>query len=265
MVSCIKLRELRKQRKLRMNNMREKENTTCTFETVQEVLDKMQQADDLQQKIPEEKVQDLVRTDVSNHPYRKVKRGLDFAIAAVGLVFLLIPMALLSVVIYLDDPGEVIFSQYRVGRNGKRFKLYKFRSMKKSTPKYLATEELDNPQQYFTRAGKFLRKLSLDELPQLLNVLKGDMSLVGPRPLISDEYEMHAMRMRFGVYTTWPGITGLAQINGRDLVPPEKKLRWDVQYMREYGFLTDLKILLTTVPKVLKRDGFREGRRQEKM
>lgn len=243
--------------------MFENENATCAFETVQEVLDKMQQADDLHRMIPEENVQDLVRTDVSTRPYLKVKRMLDFMIAAVGLLLLLVPMVLLSVVIYLDDPGEVIFAQYRVGRNGKRFKLYKFRSMKKSTPKYLATEELDNPQQYFTRMGKFLRKLSLDELPQLLNVLKGDMSLVGPRPLISDEYEMHAMRMRFGVYTTWPGITGLAQINGRDLVPPEKKLRWDVQYMQEFGFLSDLKILLTTVPKVLNRDGVHEGSRKQ--
>lgn len=245
-----------------MDGLLELDNEIYAFETVEEVREKIQHAEDLHQMIPEEHVRDLERIDVSGRLYSKVKRILDFICAAVGIAILLIPMAVLSLVIYLDDPGEVIFSQYRVGRNGKRFKLYKFRSMKKSTPKYLATIELDNPQRYFTRVGRFLRKLSLDELPQLLNVLKGDMSLVGPRPLISDEYEMHAMRMHFGVYTTRPGITGLAQINGRDRVSPEEKLRWDVQYLQEFGFRSDMKILLTTIPKVLKRDGFEEGSRK---
>ena len=107
-----------------------------------------------------------------------------------------------------------------------------------------------DPDQYITRCGRFLRKTSLDEIPQLINVLKGDMSLVGPRPLISDEYEIHAMRMRFGVYSLRPGLTGLAQINGRDLVSPEEKVRWDVNYLERCSLWTDLKILLATVPKV---------------
>ena len=136
--------------------------------------------------------------------------------------------------------------------------------MKKSTPKYLATSEIDDPQQYFTRVGKLIRKLSLDEIPQLINVVKGDMSLVGPRPLISDEYEMHAMRMRFGVYNIRPGITGMAQVNGRDTVEPESKLRYDVRYLEKFGFWTDVKLLLITVPKVLRWEGFAEGNRCQK-
>lgn len=233
------------------------------FEMVQEVEDKMRQAEDLHQIIPEDMVQNLQRTDVSTRFYCKIKRALDFLVAALGLLVLLVPMLIISLVIYLDDPGKVIFTQYRVGRNGKRFKLYKFRSMKESTPKYLATVELQDPQQHVTRAGRVMRKMSLDELPQLLNVLKGDMSLIGPRPLISDEYEMHAMRMRFGVYTVRPGITGLAQINGRDLVDPVEKIHLDVQYLQEFGFRTDGKILLATIPKVLRKEGVQENNQKQ--
>ena len=233
------------------------------FEMAQEVEEKMRQAEDLHQIIPEDVVENLQRIDVSTRFYCKVKRVLDFLVAALGLIVLLVPMLIISLIIYLDDPGRVIFTQYRVGRNGKRFKLYKFRSMKESTPKYLATAELQDPQVHVTRAGSVLRKLSLDELPQLLNVLKGDMSLVGPRPLISDEYEMHAMRMRFGVYTVRPGITGLAQINGRDLVDPVEKIHLDVQYLREFGFRSDWKILLATIPKVLRKEGVQENNQKQ--
>lgn len=214
--------------------------------------------------IREESVADLTYVDVSKRLYSKVKRVLDFTLAFLGLSVALIPMAVIAVVIFLDDPGNVIFSQYRVGRGGRVFKLFKFRSMKKSAPKYMATADLDNPQRHCTRVGRLLRKLSLDELPQLLNVLIGDMSLIGPRPLIEDEQQMHTMRTRFGVYTTRPGITGLAQINGRDLVTAEEKIRWDVQYMQNFGFKSDLKILLTTVPKVLSREGVKcEGKKQD--
>lgn len=234
------------------------------FEMSQEVQEKMRQAEDLHQMIPESEVQNLRRVDVSKRFYCNIKRFLDIAITAMGLMVLLVPMAIIALIIYLDDPGKVLFTQYRVGRNGKRFKLYKFRSMQMSTPKYLATAEMGDPQQYYTKVGKILRKLSLDELPQLFNVLKGDMSIVGPRPLISDEYEMHAMRMRFGVYTTRPGITGLAQINGRDAVGPVEKIHFDVQYLQNYGFKTDVKILLSTIPKVLRKEGIQDdGAKQD--
>lgn len=233
--------------------------TGYAFEFTHEVFEKIQSADDLHILIPEDNVRDLEYVDISGKAYCKVKRLLDILISLFALIVLLIPMAILALAIYLDDPGKVIFAQYRVGLHGKRFKLYKFRTMKQQTPKYLATAELDNPDEYITKLGSFLRKSSLDEIPQLINVLKGDMSLIGPRPLISDEYEMHIMRTRFGVYNIRPGITGLAQVNGRDLMEPEEKIHWDVRYLREFGFKTDLNVLLTTIPRVLKKEGVNEG------
>lgn len=213
--------------------------------------------------ITEQQVQDLHRVDVSGRAYCGVKRVLDFMLAAMGLTVLLIPLALTALVVYIDDPGKVVFSQKRVGRNGKLFRLYKFRTMKLDTPKYMATSEVDDPDKYITRVGHVLRKLSLDEIPQLFNVLKGDMSLVGPRPLIPNEEEIHAMRDRFGVYTVRPGVTGLAQINGRDLVTPAEKVHWDVRYVEHFGFWLDVKILFATVPKIFGGEGVVEGKKVE--
>lgn len=246
-----------------MNDLLEK--TDYTFEISQEVKDKMKNAEDLHRLISEETLQDLHRVYVNKRIYCKIKRLVDTILAAAGLAVLLIPMLLVAAVVYIDDPGPVIFSQYRVGRRGKRFKLYKFRTMKLDTPKYLSTMEVNDPNKYITRVGRFLRKMSLDELPQLINVVKGDMSLVGPRPLISDEYEIHAMRMRFGVYSVRPGVTGLAQINGRDLVSPADKVRWDVRYLQDFGFLLDLKILLGTIPKIFGGEGVVEGYKDQKV
>lgn len=229
------------------------------FEIVDEVQEKIDNAPDLHQMIPEDCVRDLERVDLSRRPYRYLKRVLDVIVAFIGVAICLLPMILVALVVFIDDPGKPVFAQYRVGRRGKRFKLYKFRTMKRETPKYLSTMELDDPDRYITRVGRGLRKLSLDELPQLFNVIKGDMSLVGPRPLISDEYEIHAMRTRFGVYEIRPGVTGLAQINGRDQVGPEEKVRWDVEYMRSFGLLQDLKILFHTIPKVFRGSDVRDG------
>lgn len=212
-----------------------------------------------EQLITEEQVQDLQPVDVSGKAYCIVKRILDIVLSFLGLTVLLLPLALTALVVYIDDPGKVIFSQKRVGRNGKLFRLYKFRTMKLDTPKYMATMDVDDPKKYITRAGHVLRKLSLDEIPQLFNVLKGDMSLVGPRPLIPNEEEIHAMRHRFGVYTARPGVTGLAQINGRDLVTPAQKVRWDVRYVEHFGFWLDVKILFATVPKIFGAEGVVEG------
>ena len=123
----------------------------------------------------------------------------------------------------------------------------------------MATADVDDPDKYITRVGHVLRKLSLDELPQLFNVLKGDMSLVGPRPLIENEADIHIMRERFGVYSVRPGVTGLAQINGRDTVSPAEKVRWDVRYVEHFGFWMDVKILFATVPKIFGGEGVVEG------
>lgn len=209
--------------------------------------------------IAEEQVQDLHRVDVSGSAYLRVKRVLDSIFAALGLAVLLVPILLIALAVYIDDPGKILFSQKRVGRNGQIFRLLKFRTMKTDTPKYLATSDVEDPDRYITRVGRVLRKLSLDELPQLINVLRGDMSIIGPRPLIPQEEEIHAMRTRFGVYTARPGITGLAQINGRDLVAPAEKVRYDVQYVEHFGLWSDVKILFSTVPKILSKDGVAEG------
>ena len=238
----------------------EADQTESFAETKQEPWEKYLNAKKEYQHIPEEAVADLEYVDVSGSLYVPAKRCLDILLSAVVLLVLLIPMIIIAAVIYLDNPGKVIFSQNRVGRNGKRFKMYKFRTMKKTTPKYIATMDLSNPQRHITRVGRILRKLSLDELPQLWNVLKGDMSLIGPRPLISDEYDIHTMRLRFGVYDIRPGITGLAQINGRDKILPVEKLHWDVRYLREFSFWSDLKIVLITIPSVLLKKDIKEGR-----
>ena len=209
--------------------------------------------------ITESDVKDLKYVDISGKIYCKVKRFLDILFSAAGLAVLIIPMIVIALVIFIDDPGSVIFSQYRVGRGGKRFLLYKFRTMKLDTPKYIATMNLKHPDQYITRVGYFLRKTSLDEIPQLFNVLSGDMSLIGPRPLIAEEREIHGMRSRFGVYSIRPGITGLAQINGRDTVSPNEKVHYDVKYLENFGLSQDLRILLGTLPGVFSGNGIVEG------
>lgn len=211
------------------------------------------------QLITEEQVQDLYRVDADGRFYCVVKRVLDFILSLLGLIVLLIPIFVTALVVYIDDPGKVIFSQKRVGKNGKLFSLYKFRTMKQDTPKYMATMDVDDPDKYITRVGHVLRKLSMDEIPQLFNVLKGDMSLVGPRPLIPNEEEIHIMRERFGVYSVRPGVTGFAQINGRDTVSPAEKVRWDVRYVERLGFWLDVKILFATVPKIFGGEGVVEG------
>lgn len=229
------------------------------FEISEEVKEKIEHAENRHVLIREDALNDLEPIRLSCKGYLFFKRLADIVLSFCGLLVLLLPMLILSIAVFVDDPGKVFFRQYRVGRNGKRFRLYKFRTMKKDTPKYLSTMEVDDPDKYITRLGHFLRRTSLDEIPQLINVFRGDMSLVGPRPLISDEYEIHEMRTAFGVYQIRPGVTGLAQINGRDTVTPEEKVRWDVEYLEKFGLGTDLKILFATVPKVFGCRGVVEG------
>ena len=214
--------------------------------------------------IPEETVQDLKRVYISKRFYCKLKRCFDLLLSVIGSIVLVIPFAIISLAIVIDDPGPVLFSQYRVGRKGKEFVLYKFRTMKVSAPNYVPTAEITDPYQYITKVGRFLRKYSLDELPQIFNILRGDMSIVGPRPLIPSEQEIHSMRMRFGVYSVRPGITGLAQIHGRDSVTPADKVRWDVKYLQAFGLLQDASIFLKTIPKVFFCEDVVEGNNQKK-
>ena len=197
--------------------------------------------------------------EMALRPYSFMKRFVDIILSAMGLLVLIIPFLLVMLAIYIDNPGPVFFSQYRVGLNGRHFKMYKFRSMRVDAPHELSTAEIKDPKMYLTRIGKFIRKYSIDELPQLVNVLIGDMSLVGPRPLILKEQVMHDMRNQYGVYSVRPGLTGLAQINGRDLVTTEQKVYWDVKYLKEYGFLSDVMIVLETIPKILSHADVVEG------
>ena len=197
------------------------------------------------------KLQDLQYIDVSNRKYNTVKRILDIIISVAALLVLIIPMLILLMCVYIDDPGKAIFAQNRVGKDGKLFKIYKIRTMLVSAPGNLSAAEFRDADRFVTRMGTLLRKFSLDELPQLFNVLKGDMSIIGPRPLIAEENRIHELRMQYGVYQTRPGITGLAQINGRNNVSTSGKVRWEVRYLENYGFKQDFGILFCTIPKIL--------------
>lgn len=187
-----------------------------------------------------------------------MKRAFDFT-ASLLLLLLLSPLLLLiSLMILIDDGMPVIFRQYRVGRGNKLFYIYKFRTMRKDT-RNAATEELRESQSQITASGRLLRKTSLDELPQLWNILRGDMSFVGPRPLIPEEREIRQLRAEYGVYVVRPGMTGLAQINGRNALGAEEKARFDKEYVENRSLLLDMKILLRTVIVVLRRENITEG------
>ncbi len=187
--------------------------------------------------------------------YKTIKRILDVILAYFGLILAYLPMLIIALSIYFTDGGPVIFKQLRVGREGRPFVCYKFRTMRSDAPKNLSTEQFKNSHEYITKTGAFLRKYSLDELPQLFNVLSGDMSIVGPRPLIPEETTVHSTRKTWGVYQVRPGITGLAQICGRDRLSNERKLECDVIYTQNMCLSNDFKILTTTLLKIIKGDG----------
>lgn len=192
--------------------------------------------------------------------YLKIKRAGDFVLSLLALVVLIIPFLLVAILQKISSPNEpVFFRQRRVGQNGHLFYITKFRSMKSSAPKYSATGELKDSDAYISRLGRFLRDTSIDELPQFFQVLTGKMSIIGPRPLIPQEREVHRFRKYSGVYQLCPGITGWAQVNGRDLVSDEEKEAYDLNYLKHMCFGMDLKIFWLTVKKVFRREGVREG------
>jgi O-antigen biosynthesis protein WbqP len=188
----------------------------------------------------------------------KWKRLFDIVVSFFALI-ILSPLFLVLCAIQLVTPDcKVFFSHERRGRKGRPFKIYKFQTMKKSTPN-VPTCELENPEQYITKFGKILRKTSLDELPQLWNILKGDMSFVGPRPLISSEIRAHRLRLEYGVYRYRPGLTGWAQINGRDSISLMRKMKLDKEYCDNWSIKLDLVILWRSVKVCFKQEGFHEG------
>lgn len=192
--------------------------------------------------------------------YLLLKRGLD-CVLGISILLLCSPLFLfLSLFIRLDSCGPAFFRQTRVGRKGRPFTLYKFRTMFQETPGNLPKSALQNPDDHMTRVGKWLRKTSLDELPQLFNVVRGEMSLVGPRPLIPEETKLHRLRKKSGIYDFLrPGMTGWAQINGRDMMTDEEKWAYDREYLHRLSFFFDCKIFFITLWVVAARKGYREG------
>lgn len=192
--------------------------------------------------------------------YNKVlKRVIDLFLAVIALVILSPLLLCLIIIIKIDDPGPAFFKQKRVGVNKSIFLLYKFRSMKMNTPSDTPTHLLKNPEQYITRIGKFLRKSSMDELPQIWNILKGDMSVVGPRPALWNQEDLIDERDKYGANDIRPGLTGWAQINGRDELEIPVKAKFDGEYVKKMSFLFDCKCLIGTIKSVLTSDGIVEG------
>lgn len=192
---------------------------------------------------------------------RYVKRLLDLLIALTGLIVLSPLMLLIALLIKLDSKGPVIFRQKRYGRHRQLFEIYKFRTMSTETPKDVPTNDLHGAGRYITPIGKVLRKTSLDELPQLWNILKGDMALIGPRPALWNQYDLMMLRDQYGASDIRPGLSGWAQVNGRDYLSRdlEKKARRDGEYAQHITFWFDLKVFFLTLVKVVNRQGIVEG------
>ncbi len=183
-----------------------------------------------------------------------MKRLFDLVVALVAVVFLALPIVMTALAVRLTSPGPALYWSDRVGRHNRIFKMPKFRSMRIDTPA-VATHLLQNPEQWLTPIGSFLRKSSLDELPQLWSILKGDMSFVGPRPALFNQDDLIALRTEKGVHELVPGLTGWAQVNGRDELPIPQKVQLDVEYLERGSLLFDMMILWVTALKVLARDG----------
>lgn len=183
-----------------------------------------------------------------------MKRIFDCILALSLLISLFLPMFIIAFLVKITSEGPVFYWSDRVGMNNFTFKMPKFRTMRQNTPS-LATHLLKNSDQYFTRIGGFLRKSSLDELPQLYNILKGDISFVGPRPALFNQYDLISLRTKEGIHRLIPGLTGWAQINGRDDLPISRKVEFDAYYLSHRSFLFDLKILLKTPLKVMRSEG----------
>lgn len=188
-----------------------------------------------------------------------LKRVIDFILSLIGLIVLSPVFIILCIWIKLDSKGPIFFRQKRVGKNKKHFNILKFRTMYIDTPKDMPTHMLSNPDQYITKAGKFLRKTSLDELPQIINILKGEMAIIGPRPALWNQDDLIAERDKYGANDIKPGLTGWAQINGRDELEIDVKAALDGEYVRRMSFPFDVKCFFETITSVLKHEGVVEG------
>lgn len=191
--------------------------------------------------------------------YPVVKRIIDFTLSLIAMLILWPLFLVMAIIIKIDSKGPVFFKQKRVGKNKKHFYILKFRTMRTDTPNDMPTHLLKDPEAFITKSGKFLRKTSLDELPQIINILKGEMSIIGPRPALWNQYDLIAERDKYNANNVYPGLTGWAQINGRDELPIDIKSKLDGQYVEKIGLLFDIKIFLKTIFSVLKSEGVKEG------
>lgn len=186
--------------------------------------------------------------------YKKLKRFIDIVISSILLIVLSPILVIIGIIIKLDSEGPLFFKQTRIGKDSKPFVIYKFRTMKVSTPSNVPTYALEDASTYVTRVGKILRITSLDELPQLINIVKNEMSLIGPRPVIPEETDLIERRRALGVDQILPGVTGYAQINGRDNLTYMVKSEYDLEYMKNMSLKMDIKIILTTALKIVKSE-----------
>ncbi|MDO4380634.1 MAG: sugar transferase [Clostridia bacterium] len=191
--------------------------------------------------------------------YQAFKRFLDFILSLLAFCVLSPLLAAVAVAVKLDSKGPVFFRQKRVGKDKTHFEMLKFRTMRIDTPKDMPTHLLENPDAFITKVGAFLRKTSLDELPQLINILKGEMAIVGPRPALWNQFDLIEEREKYGANSIRPGLTGWAQVNGRDELEIPVKAKFDGEYVQKMSFLFDLKCILKTVLGVLREDGVVEG------
>ena len=192
--------------------------------------------------------------------YKKfLKRFIDIVLSLCGLIALALPMIIVAIAIKADSKGPVLFRQKRVGINKTYFNIFKFRTMYTETPADAPTHELENPERWITKVGKILRKTSLDELPQLFNILRGEMSIIGPRPALWNQYDLIEERDKYGANDVRPGLTGWAQINGRDELEIDVKAKFDGEYVEKMSFAFDIKCFFKTITSVLKSEGFVEG------
>ena len=187
------------------------------------------------------------------------KRMLDIILSGCGIVLLAPVYLILAIAIKVDDPGPIFFRQKRVGLHKSHFNIMKFRTMKMETPRDMPTHLLENPEQYITRVGKVLRKTSLDELPQIFQIFTGEMSIIGPRPALWNQFDLIEERDKYGANDVRPGLTGWAQINGRDELPIDVKARFDGEYVEKLSFAFDCKCFFGTITSVLKHEGVVEG------
>ncbi len=192
--------------------------------------------------------------------YKKfLKRLFDIALATGGIIVLAVPMGIIAIAIKADSKGPIFFKQKRVGLNKEHFEILKFRTMRIDTPRDVPTHELSDPQKWITKVGKILRKTSLDELPQLFNIFKGEMSVIGPRPALWNQFDLIEERDKYNANSVRPGLTGLAQINGRDELEIPLKAKLDGEYVNKMSFIFDCRCFLKTIKSVMKSEGFVEG------